>query len=334
MIQNVYIAGMGRSGTTLLQGFLNSHPNIVAPPESYFTLHLYTKYKNTKNWDKKTVTNFIKDLYTDRPFRLIWNIPKKNIEEAFEQHTIHSFSDACNVVRSCYNDAWKHKNIKIISDKRPLYPLFLNRLLRINPNAKIIHNVRDPRGTINSQFHSFNNTDVLALGHMWVYYNRFLEKFKQSNPEQYYLIRYEDLVADPEKSLRSLCDFLDIDYHQNMLNYQKELTQHFDKQTDVMKKKHLSLFKPLDPEIIHKWKQQLDTNQLQKIAYVTREDAKQYGYSLDQENTNFYLQSFLSNIKIRFVFFNLLRLFFSMPILFRKIILGIRSMLTDHKYKN
>ncbi len=49
----VFIVGCGRSGTTLLQSLLNSHPNIVATPECFFIVMLYPHFSQIKKMERK-----------------------------------------------------------------------------------------------------------------------------------------------------------------------------------------------------------------------------------------------------------------------------------------
>lgn len=46
-----------------------------------------------------------------------------------------------------------------------------------------------------------------------------IELAKRKWPTKYYVIRYEDIIADPERSMRELCEFLDLEFHQDMLQH-------------------------------------------------------------------------------------------------------------------
>ena len=49
-IQIIFVLARGRSGTTLLQTILDSHPNIQAPFESRFAIHYRHRYLGIKKW--------------------------------------------------------------------------------------------------------------------------------------------------------------------------------------------------------------------------------------------------------------------------------------------
>src|SRR5690606_20490040 len=107
-----------------------------------------------------------------------------------------------------YNASFKSKKIKLYGDKHPIYSNFCERMMRINPQAKLIHMVRDPRGTGAGQIKTFNRKDALAVGYLWARYNKNLSDLKKLYPENYYLLKYEDLVLSPEETVQSLCRFL------------------------------------------------------------------------------------------------------------------------------
>jgi pimeloyl-ACP methyl ester carboxylesterase len=65
---------------------------------------------------------------------------------------------------------------------------------------------------------------------IWANSNQnILEFFTQINPKQHYLVRYEELVAEPAKVMQGLCEFLGIEYQTEMLNpYAQNLQEAYD----------------------------------------------------------------------------------------------------------
>ena len=160
-IQLVFLVSRGRSGSTMLQNILDAHPNICAPLESKFVLHLKSKYKNISHWNNKTINQFITDLYTNRKIRLFWNIDKKNLYDLFSQYKIESFADACKIIYLSFPSVHTKNNVTVIIDKNPAHSRFIYELYTVFPNAKFIHLVRDPRATTNSlnTYHIFLKTN-------------------------------------------------------------------------------------------------------------------------------------------------------------------------------
>lgn len=333
-MNNFYIFGAGRSGTTLFRSILNAHPNIVVPLESYFILHLQGTYRHITNWSEPIIKSFIDDLYTDRPFRLVWRIPRQEIEQAFEAHReIRSFQEACDIVRMTFQNSYKTKDIQWIGDKKPMYTYFTLRMMRLFPESKIIHMVRDPRGVGLGHLKTFNFSDAMAIGHMWAYSNRRIAKLKELYPNQYFLLKYEDLIRDTEGTIRKVCTFLGAPFEQEMLNYQQKVNARFEKYTETMKDRHRNLLKPIDLKIAERWKTELSPKQRRYIELVTWEVAKDFGYVFDKPKSNWALRM-KKQLSIFKVWLNttITQLFFAAPLWLRKFVLHLRSLHSDHKY--
>ncbi len=336
MSNNFYVMAIGRSGTTLLANILDAHPNIVVPPESFFVLHLEQKYKHITHWDSKTIKNFIDDVYVDRPFRLMWKVPREIVEQSFEQQPkVTDFTEACNRIRASYNASFKTKDIELFGDKHPIYSNFCQRMMRINPKAKLIHMVRDPRGTGSGQINTFKRKDALAVGYLWARYNRNLSNLKAKYPKNYYLLKYEDLVLKPEETVRSLCAFLEIEFREQMMEYRKNTVERFENYTHAITKKHESLMKPIDTSMVKGWKKKLSSQQIQKLEYATFEVAQQLGYNFEKPEVSFFtkLKFPFSKMKVKTIL-GTITLFFNFPFWVRKLVLSVKSMALDHNYKN
>lgn len=334
MTTDFYILAMGRSGTTLLQNMLNVHPNAVVPPESFFVLHLYTKYKDQTEWGPRKVEQFINDLYTDRPFRLVWQVKRETVEAAFKNKKIDSYSQACNCVRTSFQESFKSKKVFAIGDKNPLYSTFAERVLKINPKAKIVHLVRDPRGTANGHINTFNRKDALMIGMIWTKYNECILKLKKQFPEQYLLVKYEDLIANPRAAIATICTFLNIENNPEILEYRKATVAQYNTYSTALKWKHENLLKPIDIEIAEKWKTALSRRQIRHIEYTTHKTASRLGYHFEKPAPDLGMLCKLPFSRLKFwLLYGIIHLYFNFPFAIRKIILGIRSFLWDKKYK-
>ena len=336
MSKNFYVMAIGRSGTTLLANILDAHPNIVVPPESFFVLHLERKYKHITNWNDKIIKNFIDDVYVDRPFRLMWKVPRKTVEESFSQlPKIKDFDEACNRIRASYNASFKKKKIELYGDKHPIYSNFCERMMRINPEAKLIHMIRDPRGTGAGQIKTFKRKDALAVGYLWARYNKNLSDLKKIYPENYYLLKYEDLVLNPEETIQSLCRFLEIDFNEGMMEYRKTTVKRFENYTNAITKKHESLMKPIDAKMVEGWKTKLTKKQINHLEYATYDVASQLGYKFNKPEVGFGIKLKLPFSKLKVItILGIIKLFFNFPFAVRKLVLSIKSMALDHNYKN
>ena len=108
-------------------------------------------------------------------------------------------------------------------DKRPLYFQEVDVLLRLFPDAQIVHIVRDPRATVASlatmPWWPYDSVGSMATWAQADYCAR--RDRRRLPPDVFTMISYEALVADPEPELRRLCAFLDEDFDPAMLAAQR-----------------------------------------------------------------------------------------------------------------
>lgn len=326
---------MGRSGSTVLRQMMDKHPSIISPPETFFVLHLMDTYGNITNWTHDIKRRFIKDLYTDRPFRLIWNIPKKTVQEALDKASSKlSYVEVTNIVRHCFSEHKAKVNNVVYVDKNPIYSILFNKLISAHPSSKVIHLIRDPRGVINGQMHSFNRKDIFALGHLWNSRNIKIENICKKKNIDYHLVKFEDLVHKPDETIKEICKFLKIEYSELILKSTDGFNDFYSKQSEHYRNKHISTQKPLSIDIAEKWKKNLSKKQLDKIAFTTSELARKYGYDIPITPSKFAYSCLLmiSKLKLGFMI-SLVKIYFNLPLFIRKGILYFRSMLYDHRYK-
>jgi cytochrome c-type biogenesis protein CcmH/NrfG len=103
------------------------------------------------------------------------------------------------------------------TDKRPDNFLLLTLIKRLFPRARIVHTVRNPldNGLSIWQQHldprvAPHATDLAAIGHWYAQYQRLMHHHAACWPDDVLSFDYDAFVADPEPSLRRLLDFLEL----------------------------------------------------------------------------------------------------------------------------
>jgi hypothetical protein len=94
-----------------------------------------------------------------------------------------------------------------------------DRVFAAFPDARMIHMLRDPRDRYASVRRRGGN-DVRRVGAAagrWRASTRAAERNRQRHPDRYLVVRYEDLVHQPETTMRRVCDFIGEDYTPAML---------------------------------------------------------------------------------------------------------------------
>jgi hypothetical protein len=275
-----FIIGRGRSGTDLLVTLLNKHPDIYFAPESLFVMNLYKKYRNKTFTAKAVKTSFYRDLWKEIRLSTWWNIDKAALKkEIIENPEIKTFKDAC--IQVYHHQAVREgkREVVILGDKNPTYTLFVQELKQVFPESKIIYMVRDYRDNILSyQNVDFDLNNTAALAERWRYYNaKILQSYSGDNNA--ILLKYEDLISDAEKTLKQITDFLQVDYHPEMLQVSKS-------NPNNLRKWQQNLAKPIEKSFAFKWKKQMAEKDVKIADTICKEVAEALGYKPKYQNSS------------------------------------------------
>ena len=334
-IRITFLVSRGRSGSTLLQSILDAHPNICAPIESKFVLHLYTKYNKITNWDNKITNSFIADIYTNRKFRLFWNVQQKELEILFSRYEINSFSDACKVVYLSHQSMFPKEEIKLVVDKNPLYSAFIPVLLKIFPNANFIHLIRDPRASTYSHVKALIQKNIPQTAYDWRLLNEKTEETKIELPHLFHTIKYEELTSQPSEKLKSLFEFINISFIPELLNANKIIKEKIETSKYLSLNHHTNISEPIYTTTVSEWKSKLTRKEIETINAICEQQLIKYKYPYKKPNNTFNNQLIFNYGKWRSIFTHwLLRSMFKSPFIFRVMLYRIISLLRDYKYKD
>ena len=192
----IFIIGMPRSGSTLVQQILSSHQKVFGAGES-------NQFSNKINENFFTQNGLLKEnLYNYDPanFNKIGEIYIKNIRQL-------STDNRYTLVKDLLSFTW------------------LGFIKLIFPNAKIVHCVRNPLDTCLSLFKNYFiggvdfSYDLTELGE---YYNLYREvmTFWDNILSNYCVnINYEELIRDPKKQIEKLLNGCSLEWDENCLQF-------------------------------------------------------------------------------------------------------------------
>ncbi|WP_395107660.1 sulfotransferase family protein [Actinomadura sp. SCN-SB] len=182
----VFVLSSQRSGSTLLRVLLNSHSQIRAPHE----LHLRTlKVRPSKD-------------YTDAIMEAL-GLEINEIEHLLWDRVLHH-----ELVRS---------GKRIIVDKTPANALIWHRIASAWPRARFVFLLRHPAAVVESVMARRDGARYDEVVQEVLDYTSGVEEARRALDGL--TIRYEDLTAEPEKETRRLCEFLDVPWEPEMLDY-------------------------------------------------------------------------------------------------------------------
>ena len=188
----VFIVGMLRSGTTLVEQILGSHPQVHAAGELGLVSAAAQRHLGP------------------RP-------------GAITPERMGAFRDA-------YHDglARLRAQAPVVTDKMPHNFLWVGFILRAMPEARVVHVMRDPRATCWSIFsHCFPtpeggfDNDLTDLAEFYRLYADLMQFWRGLFPGRILDLRYEDLVADQEAETRRLLKFCGLDWDPACLEFHR-----------------------------------------------------------------------------------------------------------------
>jgi len=194
-IRPIFIVGMPRSGTSLVEQIISSHHSV----------HGAGELNNFKNVVTPSLKNYI------------GNITNTIIE------------DDLLSIRKNYIKSLMDLNVseKIITDKMPVNFRMIGLILTAIPEAKIIHLTRNPKATCWSNYkHYFANEngftfDQEDLARFFILYQELMGFWHKSFPNKIHDISYERLTTHQEDETQKLLKYCELDWDNNCLNFHK-----------------------------------------------------------------------------------------------------------------
>jgi len=195
---HVFFTGFPRSGTTLLEQILASHPDVVALDEREVLADSTTEL-------------FASNIKLDRLIKL-----DAAQAATYRQSYWRGVSEYVPDVAG-----------KVFVDKHPLNSVRLPLIGKLFPNAKVLFALRDPRDVVLSCFRRrFGmNTAMYQLATLEgaaEYYDavmRLVELYKVKLPLPLRYVRYESLVEDLKREVEGVCEYIGVEWNDSMLNF-------------------------------------------------------------------------------------------------------------------
>lgn len=188
------------------------------------------------------------------------------------------FESGLKLVKEAYGDG----NTSHICTKLVWTDEFIPVFLKTYPDIKILNIVRDPRGVCASR-------NAYSYKYPWLFLIRQWRKLAtmswlycirgHSLRDRTLFIQYEELVKEPEKISRSICDFLRLDYYPKMVDAQGFIGGSGEpwQQNSTYYKDEKGL-RSFNRESIDKWKTVLTKKEIEIIEYLCFYEMKLLGY--------------------------------------------------------
>lgn len=200
--QPIFIVGMPRSGTTLVERILSSHSRVTSAGELQ---DFGVAVKELAN----TAGQHVLDLTT---LQAGAELDGKALAERYLQRTKVVAGDTAH-----------------FTDKLPFNFYYVPLILRAFPNARIVWLMRDPMDTCMGnyrQLFSIHNPhyhyayDLKQLGQFFASFFHLTKAWRNQCPDNLRFLDYQELVSEPEQSIRGLLDFCGLPFEPQCLDMQ------------------------------------------------------------------------------------------------------------------
>ena len=211
----IFIVGMPRSGTSLVEQIISSHEEVYGAGELDFLSRSIVKEIQTELYGAGELDFLSKNIFKEIKTAHIKKIDSK----AFYKKITDNYYDSLSSLNISKD---------IFTDKMPLNFRFVGFILSAFPEAKIVHLKRDPIATCWSIYkHYFtsngngfaSNFDDLAS--YYLMYKSLMDFWHKTFPINIYDISYEDLTLNQEKETRKLLDYCNLSWDESCLNFHK-----------------------------------------------------------------------------------------------------------------
>ncbi len=245
--KSIFIVGLPRTGTKLVADILQNAPHVHCKisPENFFLGHLIRpgirhQLKRLGDMSEEAnVRKLVEAMYTGQFGGTYWEMLQSGYlgveKERFVQEILasgRSEKDIYEVMMRIHPDVTPES---ILGDKNPGHLYHVDTLMEWFPEAKVIHTFRDCRAILVSEWRRrmkerpntflakltrplYSLVIVLHVTVTWLYAVRMHYRYRKQYPHNYCLLKFEDLVTEPEKSVRELCQFLEIEFQPEMLH--------------------------------------------------------------------------------------------------------------------
>lgn len=281
----LFIVGMPRSGTTLLQSLLNRNKDVLICPETHFFTRGFHQVKSPVEALKKFIdTSEFEHL----------NIDKDTFIEQFNKQKIEKSVEIFSLAIKLYCG---NKNYSVIGEKTPGNFDYLDDILNWNSEAKVLWIIRDPRA-ISASYQKVpwhRKGDILGPAIRWnSCCNKALKSIK--NYTNVLTIKYEDIVNSPDTSLTTIENFLSIPkMPRNLLDESKAIKVNIN--NDWQKEHIHNAGKPIDCKSLTKWHNELTNRQIKQINRVCYTHMQRLGYTTGIKTSFPQLWSFFEKLK-------------------------------------
>ena len=213
----VFLVGCPRSGTTLLQSLLAAHSQIAGFPESHFFFYLVPETPNRRflGLASRRVKSRLKEFFGKE-------LERPEIASQFSPIALFMSQYANKFVRAM-DSLTEEQGKSLWLEKTPDHVFYVDYIERLIPGVRFIHIIRNGEDVVASMYELAKKhpkiwgvqSDIDACIDKWV--RAVAASKRHLDKPNHILVKYEGLVEDTQAQLVKLCDFIGVDFEEEML---------------------------------------------------------------------------------------------------------------------
>lgn len=269
----IFVAGLERSGTSLMYALLASHPGIAMTRRTNLWKHFYGQFG-----DLREEANLERCLDKMRRYKRLavldpdWDRLERDLRSG--ERTYPRLFDLLETqwADRVGRPRWGDKSLNTENYADPIFAAY--------PGARILHMVRDPRDRFASAVTRWHGRrgGVGAGAAEWLASVRLAWRNEHRYPDRYRIVRYESLATEPEARVREISAFVGEPFAPEMLSMQGAPV--------LLDKGGNSSYGPQDPGVIStrsigRYRDVLSPRQIAFIQLVGRDEMARLDYELE-----------------------------------------------------
>lgn len=260
----ILILGCRRSGTTLLRTILARHPALaVHREEPQFIIDTWRQH----GWQIRQTAAAARRMAT-HPY----SQPEVTVTALLAQLG-SSAPTTLSALTNAYLAQWLGNDSRPPVLKYPQFALHLPLLDRLFPEAKMVHVVRSPHGSVASQRSRWPQLSTWECAVEWRRSVQLADDWARRHPKRAYVVQYERLISEPAATLRALCGFLGVAFSAELLDFQLDTWSY-----TADGQRSATQFNRFDATKLTQWRERLSPAQLGLIDHCCNVEMAAHGY--------------------------------------------------------
>jgi hypothetical protein len=209
----VFIGGLDRSGKTTLRAFLVSHSNIAIPAVgSNMWTYFYRQYGDLAR--RENFERCLADMLRYKHVAFLRPDADRIRREFFDGPPTYARLFELFLVHFAEREQKPRWGVQT-----GLIERYADQLFEAHPGVRIVHMLRDPRDRYEASIAKWPEGKGRAGGAVarWQYSTKLAERHQRAHPGGYLIVRFEDLVRQPEATVRAVCDFIGETFEPSMM---------------------------------------------------------------------------------------------------------------------